>query len=134
MLSPTTADTSTFDTSSSTYAISDTGLTVGSLTGGASTSGSTALTSPVEPAATDTAPSPGGIANFKALTPSQLSLFLTADAASCKNTLLTHGSCGLSMYFAGKFDETLPCVAMPMGTVMGQFGEAQHNQLCGSEL
>lgn len=47
-----------------------------------------------------------------------------------RSVFYQYGSCGLSTYFVGKVPDNMPLVAMP-GSVMGSYGFAQHNTLCG---
>lgn len=58
------------------------------------------------------------------------SLYSFNAAPTARQTFYQYGSCGLSTYFVGKVPANMPLVAMP-SSIMGSYGFAQHNTLCG---
>lgn len=61
------------------------------------------------------------------------SIFQFGSASSCKQIFWQSGACGLSTYFNGKVDRSLPLVAIP-SHVFDKYGQAQNNKLCGKVI
>lgn len=61
------------------------------------------------------------------------SIFQFGSASSCYQIFWKSGACGLSTYFNGKVDRSLPLVAVP-SHVFDKYGQAQDNKLCGKVI
>lgn len=61
------------------------------------------------------------------------SIFQFGSASACYQIFWHSGACGLSTYFNGKIDSSLPLVAIP-SHVFDKHGEAQDNKLCGKVI